>query len=291
MRHLCLIMNFETQTHIDAETKPVMSTKYSAKPSGQRFSIRDGLKFLAAAGLLTWFMFISAGRLHYNWQWYRVPKYLFTIVNGSFISGPLLEGVWVTLRITAASLVLSCIFGMVTALFRLSESFAAKTLARLYMEFVRNTPLLVQIFFIYFVVSPVLGIGRFFSAILALSLFEGAYASEIFRAGIVSIRKEQWEAAHSLGLNTLNTYRHIILPQAIRRMLPPLASQAISLIKDSALVSTIAIYDLTMQGQRIIAETYMVFELWFTIAVIYLLMTAAVSVGINIMEKRLAIEM
>ncbi|MDH3345425.1 MAG: amino acid ABC transporter permease [Desulfobacteraceae bacterium] len=268
-----------------------MSTKYSAKPSGQRFSIRDGLKFLAAAGLLTWFMFISAGRLHYNWQWYRVPKYLFTIVNGSFISGPLLEGVWVTLRITAASLVLSCIFGLMTALFRLSESFAAKTLARLYMELVRNTPLLVQIFFIYFVVSPVLGIGRFFSAILALSLFEGAYASEIFRAGIVSIRKEQWEAAHSLGLNTLNTYRHIILPQAIRRMLPPLASQAISLIKDSALVSTIAIYDLTMQGQRIIAETYMVFELWFTIAVIYLLMTAAVSVGINIMEKRLAIEM
>jgi hypothetical protein len=68
-----------------------MSTKYSAMPSGQHFSIIDGLKFLAAAGLLTWFMFISAGRLHYNWQWYRVPKYLFTIVNGSFISGPLLE--------------------------------------------------------------------------------------------------------------------------------------------------------------------------------------------------------
>ena len=254
MRHLCLIMNFETQPYTHAETKPFMSTKYSAKPSGQHFSIRDCLKFLAAAGLLTWFMFISAGRLHYNWQWYRVPKYLFTMVNGSFISGPLLEGVWVTLRITAASLVLSCIFGLVTALLRLSESFAAKTIARLYMELVRNTPLLVQIFFIYFVVSPVLGIGRFTSAILALSLFEGAYASEIFRAGIVS-------------------------------------SQAISLIKDSALVSTIAIYDLTMQGQRIIAETYMVFELWFTIAIIYLFMTATLSVGINIMEKRLTIEM
>ncbi len=285
------MMNFETPTTIHGETEPFMSTKYSAKPSGQRFSIKDGLKFLAVAGLLTWFMFTSAGQLHYNWQWYRVPKYLFTVVNGSFISGPLLEGVWVTLRITAASLVLSCIFGLVTALFRLSESFCARTLARFYLELVRNTPLLVQIFFIYFVVSPVLGIGRFFSAILALSLFEGAYASEIFRAGIVSIHKEQWEAAHSIGLNTFNTYRHIILPQAVRRMLPPLASQAISLIKDSALVSTIAIYDLTMQGQRIIAETYMVFELWFTIAVIYLFMTAALSVGINIMGKRLAIEM
>ena len=131
-----------------------------------------------------------------------------------------------TLKITAASLVLSCIFGLVTALFRLSESFAAKTLARLYMELVRNTPLLVQIFFIYFVVSPVLGMGRFFSAILALSLFEGAYASEIFRAGIVSIHKGQWEAAHSVGLNTLNTYRHIILPQAVRRMLPDLCEVA-----------------------------------------------------------------
>ena len=268
-----------------------MSTKYSAKPSGEKVSILDGLKFLAGVGLLTWFMFISTHKLQYNWQWYRVPKFLFTLVNGSFISGPLLDGVWVTLKITGVSLVLSCFFGLVTALFRLSESFAGRTLARFYMEFVRNTPLLVQIFFIYFVASPVLGIGRFFSAVLALSLFEGAYASEIFRAGIVSIRREQWEAAHSLGLNAFHTYRHVILPQAIRRMLPPLASQAISLIKDSALVSTIAIYDLTMQGQRIIAETYMVFELWFTIAVIYLFLTAGLSVGIGILEKRLSIEM
>jgi len=268
-----------------------MLTKCKARFLKHRFSIIDALKFLAAVGFLTWFMAISTGKLNYNWQWYRVPKYLFTIVGGTLITGPLLKGVFVTLRIAALSLILSCMIGLMTALFRLSTSLSARALARIYMELVRNTPLLVQIFFIYFVISPVLGIDRFASAVLALSLFEGAYASEIFRAGIVSIHKGQWEAAYSIGLNTLNTYRHIILPQAIRHMLPPLVSQAISLIKDSALVSTIAIYDLTMQGEKIIAETYMVFELWFTIAAIYLIMTATLSIGIHIMEKRLAIEM
>jgi polar amino acid transport system permease protein len=145
------------------------------------------------------------------------------------------------------------------------------------LELIRNTPLLVQLFFIYFVFAPVLGIGRFTAGVLALSLFEGAYASEIFRAGIVSIDKGQWEAAHSLGLSAIHTYRYIILPQAIRRILPPLTSQAVSLIKDSALVSTVAIYDLTMQAQVIISETFLTFEVWFTVAAIYLVLTVVLS--------------
>jgi polar amino acid transport system permease protein len=123
-----------------------------------------------------------------------------------------------------------------------------------------------------------------------LSLFEGAYGSEIFRAGIVSIHRGQWEAAHSLGFNTFNTYRYIILPQAMRRILPPLTGQAVSLVKDSALVSTIAIYDLTMRGQEIIAETYLAFEVWFTVAAIYLLITVTLSMVVNIMENRMAVE-
>jgi polar amino acid transport system permease protein len=123
-----------------------------------------------------------------------------------------------------------------------------------------------------------------------LSLFEGAYASEILRAGIVSIHRGQWEAAFSLGLNSYQTYRTIILPQAIRRILPPLSSQAISLIKDSALVSTIAIYDLTMQGQAIIAKTFLVFEVWFTVAAIYLAMTLMLSQLVKAMEGRMKIE-
>jgi polar amino acid transport system permease protein len=182
------------------------------------------------------------------------------------------------------SLVLAFIFGLVAAIFRLSHSPLARGLARTYLELIRNTPLLVQIFFMYFVLSPVLDISRFSSAVLALSLFEGAYASEIFRAGILSIHKGQWEAAQSLGLSGYHTYRHIILPQAIGRILPPLTGQAISLIKDSALVSTIAIYDLTMQGRAIIAETYLTFELWFTIAGIYLLLTLTLSLLVNRIE-------
>jgi polar amino acid transport system permease protein len=119
-----------------------------------------------------------------------------------------------------------------------------------------------------------------------LSLFEGAYASEIIRAGILSIRRGQWEAALSTGLNTWGTYRLVILPQALRNILPPLTGQAISLIKDSALVSTIAIYDLTMQGQAIVAETYLVFEIWFTVAAVYLVINLALSLAVALLEKR-----
>ncbi len=146
--------------------------------------------------------------------------------------------------------------------------------------------MLIQLFFIYFVAGPVIGLGRFPSAVLALSLFEGAYASEIFRAGIVSISRGQPEASYSLGLSTLDTYRFIILPQAIRRILPPLTSQAISLIKDSALVSTIAIYDLTMQGQALVSETYLTFEIWFTVALVYLSITVTLSLAVRVMEKK-----
>jgi polar amino acid transport system permease protein len=144
----------------------------------------------------------------------------------------------------------------------------------------------VQLFFLYFVLAPLLGIGRFTSGVLALSLFEGAYASEIFRAGIVSIEKGQWEAAHSLGLSGFLTYRHVILPQAIRRILPPLTSQAVSLVKDSALVSTIAIYDLTMQAQVVTSETFLTFEVWFTVAAIYLVITTMLSTIADIMAHR-----
>jgi polar amino acid transport system permease protein len=146
--------------------------------------------------------------------------------------------------------------------------------------------MLIQLFFIYFVLGPIFDIDRMTAAIISLSLFEGAYASEIFRAGIISIHKGQKEAAHSLGLSTFHTYRYIILPQAMRQILPPLTGQSISLIKDSALVSTIAIYDLTQQANAIIAETFLTFESYFTIAAIYLAVTLTLSVVVNIMENR-----
>jgi polar amino acid transport system permease protein len=229
-------------------------------------------------------------QLGYNWQWYRVSPYIVSVQSGRLQPGPLLEGLQVTFQITAVGLILSLAIGLVTAFLRLSRSIMARLLARFYLELIRNTPLLVQLFFIYFVLSPILDISRFSSAVLALSLFEGAYISEIFRAGIVSIHKGQWEAAYSLGMRTPDVYRYVILPQVIWRILPPLTGQAISLIKDSALVSTIAVYDLTMQGQVIIAETYLAFEIWFTVAAIYLLITTTLSILVNLMENRFKIK-
>ena len=249
----------------------------------------DVLIFLCVLAGATWFVAESTTRLGYNWQWYRVPRYIFSFQDNRFLAGPLLHGLKVTLQITGASFVLAFTIGLITALGRLSDSVLARMVARAYLEIVRNTPLLVQLFFIYFVLAPIFDLNRFLSAVLALSLFEGAYASEIFRAGIVSIHRGQWEAAYSLGLKGTDTYRRIILPQAVRRVLPPLTSQGVSLVKDSALVSTIAVYDLTMRGQEIIAETYLAFELWFTIAAMYLAITVTLSSVVAVMEKRLKV--
>ena len=246
---------------------------------------RDVIGFLVVACLSVWLVIRGSDNIAYSWHWKQVPRYLFQVYDGEFIAGPLLLGLGITLQITVVSLFLAGFLGLVTALLRMSSSPVGRLLARVYLEIIRNTPLLVQIFFLYFVMAPILDIGRFATAVLALSLFEGAYASEIIRAGITSISRGQWEAAHSLGLTQYDTYRKVILPQAIRRILPPLTSQAISLIKDSALVSTIAVYDLTMEGRTIIAETFMTFEIWFTVAAIYLFITLTLSGCVSFLEK------
>jgi polar amino acid transport system permease protein len=222
----------------------------------------------------------------YYWQWFRMPRHLYQFDDGRFIAGPILEGLKITLNITWISLILTYIIGLVTALMRLSNSLPARGVARVYLELTRNTPLLVQIFFMYFVVAPILDIDRFAAAVLALSLFEGSYASEIYRAGIVAVNKGQWEASYTLGLSTYQNYRYIILPQAIRRILPPLTSQAISLIKDSSLVSVIAVYEMTMQANEIASETFLIFEVFFTIAAIYLALALTLSQIVAYFEKR-----
>jgi len=249
------------------------------------FPVADLTGFALLIGALIWLVVNGTRFLGYNWQWYRVPHFVVSVSDGRLFPGPLAEGLLTTLKISGISLVLAFAIGLTTAILRLSTSFVGRSLARAYLEIIRNTPLLVQLFFIYFVLSPVLDISRFASAVLALSLFEGAYASEIFRAGIISIPRGQWEAAFSSGLSTAQTYRYIVFPQAMRQILPPITGQAISLIKDSALVSTIAIYDLTMQGQSIIAETFLTFEIWFTVAAIYLAITLILSGLANILEN------
>lgn len=241
-------------------------------------AVFDVLKYVLVISLLVYLVVRGTQALGYYWQWYRVPRYLFAPTGEGFVAGPLLKGLLVTLRITGLSLVLAFLFGLVAVLLRLSGSFTGRAVSRAYLELVRNTPLLIQLFFLYFALAPVFGMSAFFTAVLSLSLFEGAYISEVLRAGILGVPRGQWEGAVSLGMSLWESYRHVVLPQAVRNVLPPLASQAISLVKDTALVSTIAISDLTMQGQVIVSETFLTFEVWFVVAAIYLVITLGLSV-------------
>ena len=250
---------------------------------------KDIVQFALLIIVVLWFMSISTARLGYYWQWYRIPRFLFRIEDGRLIAGKLTQGLLFTFRISGLSLILALAIGLGTALVRLSDSFMGRVLARVYMEIIRNTPLVVQIYLIYFVIGPIIGLGRFTSAVMALALFEGSYLSEIFRAGIISLHKGQWEAAHSLGLSTFDTYRDIILPQAIRRILPPLTSEVITLIKNSALVSLVSLSDLALQARVIAADTFLTFEIWFTAAAIYLIVTIPLSTAVYYMEKRFKI--
>jgi polar amino acid transport system permease protein len=245
------------------------------------------MKSMVLLGILAAVLAGGYQNLEYNWQWYRLPPYLFSIEEGQFVKGMLLDGLVITLKISSLGLIFSILLGSFSAFARLSVSPMLRLSAWGYVETIRNTPLLIQIFILYFVISPVLDISAFWSAVIALSLFEGAYASEIIRSGIINIPAGQVEAAQSIGLSTYATYVKVIIPQMLRQTLPMLAGQSVSLIKDSALVSTISIYDLTMQGQKIVSETFLTFEIWFAVAVCYLSITATLSFLIRRVENKM----
>lgn len=247
----------------------------------------DICKFLLLIFIIIYGLFKASANMGYDWQWYRIPEYIYFFEDGKFHPGLLLTGLGITLKITVVGTIIATVAGLTSALLALSSSFAGRMLSRFYLESIRNTPLLIQLFIIYFVIAPVLEMSQFTSAVFALGLFEGAYVSEIFRAGILSVNEGQWEASKALGMKKSQAYRYIILPQAIKVVLPPLTSQGISLVKDSALVSTIAIYDLTLQGQAIVSETFLTFEIWFTVAVIYLIITLFLQVIVKIMKQKL----
>ena len=246
--------------------------------------------FLQIAILLLgtlWLLDSGAQAMGYSWQWQRIPDYLFFYEDGRWWPAELIEGLLVTIKISALSLIATLLIGLITALLRLSNAIVARLLARSYVELIRNTPLLVQIYLLYFVFGPVIGLDRFSTAILALALFQGAYTAEIFRAGLNSISIGQFEAAKSLGLSTYFTYKDVILPQVLQRTLPPLTNEVVSLIKNSSIVSVMAIFDLTTEGRNIVAETAMPFEIWFTVAAIYLLLTLSLSALAAWLEHRL----
>ncbi|CAH8211821.1 amino acid ABC transporter permease [Vibrio aestuarianus] len=226
---------------------------------------------------MMWLLNSGAQAMGYQWQWERVPDYIAFYEDGEWWPAELIEGLVVTLQISAISLFLTLVIGLTTALLKLSNSIVGRLLANGYIELIRNTPLLVQIYLLYFVFGPVIGLDRFSTAVVALSLFQGAYTAEVFRGGLNSIAKGQFEASQSLGLSRFYTYYDVILPQLLQRTLPPLTNEVVSLIKNSSIVSVMAIFDLTTQGRNIVSETAMPFEIWFTVAGIYLLLTLSLS--------------
>ena len=191
----------------------------------------------------------------------------------------LLQGALVTLEITALAVGLGLVFGLVAALAQLSKFAPLRLIAKVYVDFIRGTPLLVQIFIIYFALPVVIGhrIDPFFAAVAACSINSGAYVAEIFRAGIQSIDIGQMRAGLSLGMNWTMTMRYIILP---------LGNEFIAMLKDSSLVSVIGFEELTRSGQLIIAETYGSLEIWSAVAIIYLVMTLTITRIVSVLEKK-----
>ena len=236
---------------------------------------------------LVWLTIEGAAEMGYNWQWYQIPRYFYRVIDEELIWGPLATGLVITIEISLYSMLLTLVLGLLTALLRMSNSLSGQVLARMYLETIRNTPMLVQIYVFYFVIAPVLGIDRFWTGVLCLGLFEGSFASEIIRAGINSVPRGQWEAASSVGLSRFSSYRYVVLPQAIPLMLPPMTGVLINLIKHSAIVSVIAVFELTTEGRNIIADTYMAFEVWLTVAGIYLVLTVSLSIFVGYLERRL----
>lgn len=212
--------------------------------------------------------------------------------------GLLIIGLWITLKISVIATIAGIIIGTIGGLTRISSNPALKWLTICYVELIRGSPLMVQILIWYFVLGTVIndmlaayGIGRlpaFWYGAASLACFAGAYVTEIVRAGIQSIHRGQTEAARSLGMSYAQSMRYIILPQALRRILPPLAGQFISLIKDSSLLGIIAIRELTKAAREIVTASLQPFEVYLLLGILYLVLTFSLSMVVQHMEKRMA---
>ncbi|MDD4649426.1 MAG: amino acid ABC transporter permease [Desulfoplanes sp.] len=210
--------------------------------------------------------------------------------------GVLMTGLWITLKVSAMAIVLGIVIGLLTGLARISENPALRWSAITYIELIRGSPLLVQIFLWYFVMGTLINtilsshgfpqVPSMWFGILSLALFSGAYIAEIVRAGIQSVHLGQMEAARSLGMDYAQAMRKVILPQAFRRILPPLAGQFISLIKDSSLLGVIAVRELTKATRETVSTSLQPFELWIVCAILYLVLTFTLSMFVQYLERK-----
>ncbi len=242
---------------------------------------------------------------------YRVPAVSLQVEPGGYVymgetiasytqwkPGLLVIGLWITLKLSVIATILGVVIGVIGGLSRISANPALKWITIGYVELIRGSPLMVQIIIWYFVIGTVInellaayGLGRipaFWYGVASLACFAGAYVTEIVRAGIQSIHRGQTEAARSLGMSYTQSMRYIILPQALRRILPPLAGQFISLIKDSSLLGIIAIRELTKAAREAVTASLQPFEVYFLLMALYLVLTFSLSMVVQRMEKRMA---
>jgi polar amino acid transport system permease protein len=271
-------------------------------------------------GFLGWLVYRIEVGLAYQWNWSAIPQYLVRLdPDEGWVANFLLHGLLMTIRLSFWSLLLAMPLGLVVGLLRISSHLFNQLTGGFYVGLFRNLPPLVLILIFYFFVSdqilPVFGIAdavasapepirqlivfvfapvgqleAFLAAVFTLALFEGAYIAEIVRAGIESIETGQWDASKALGMRRWQMMRTVVLPQAYRRMIPPLAGQFISTIKDSAIVSVISIQELTFQGMELMAATYLTFEIWLTVAVLYFSLTYSCSLLAGFLERKMRYE-
>ncbi|MDF1737669.1 MAG: amino acid ABC transporter permease [Verrucomicrobiales bacterium] len=213
----------------------------------------------------------------HDYQWELIQPYW----------GNLFSGWLTTLGISVAALCLSVVIASVLTAGQLSEYRVPRLLSRVYVEFIRGTPLLAQILIGYYMIADSIGWdSRFGVGVVILSGFSGAYLAEIFRGGVESVSSSQWLSARAIGLTEGQTYRHIIIPQAVRRVLPASAGQFANLIKDSSLLFVISVHEFTMQAREVNANTYAAFEAYIPMIVGYLLLTFPISLLSRYLEKR-----
>jgi len=282
----------------------------------RRFGIGDALLLAVVLGALAFLGWRAATALDYRWNFAPVWGYVIRYDEArGWVPNLLLQGLFATLRVSFWAAIVAAIVGTLMGIARSSKALLPRLVAGAYVETVRNIPPLVFIFVFYFFVTsqivPALGIedcvrqqeagslrlieilfgppqtaAAVIAAILCLGLFEGAYVAEIVRAGIQAIPKGQVEAARALGLSRWITLRKVILPQAIARVVPPLAGQGISLVKDSSIISLISIQELSFLGNEVAATTSRVFETWLVVASFYFIVCALLSAGASRLEKR-----
>jgi polar amino acid transport system permease protein len=250
-----------------------------SKPTLQHRLINQAISLLLGGLLLAAATFAFLQVL--TWSWSGVWAYREVFWRGW------LNTVWISI----ASLILSVLIGGTAALLRRSRYAALRLVSSAYVELIRGTPLLVQLLILFYVVGSAIGLqNRYVAGVIILSIFSGAYIAEMIRAGIESVGQSQLESARAIGLSRLQIYRHVIFPQALRHILPPLAGQASSIIKDSSLLSILGIAEFTLAAQQVNSATYSTLESYLPLAVGYLALTLPVSLLARHLEQRFRYE-